>query len=178
MLQLQVIGNIGGNAELRNENGSEFVTFKVAHNDRYTTSDGVVRDTTTWVSCVLSGNGGNLLKYLTKGQQVWISGEASVRTYHSKTQHQLVAGLDIRVRQIQLLGSKPDAVPSVLFDSEGRQIQVIKYYHTQQMQDGELTDRTGSKYTVKKSWIYPTTPSEGEQPAEEQPTAENDNMPW
>lgn len=154
MLQLQVIGNIGGDAELHRENGNEFVTFKVAHNDRWTDAQGVVRETTTWVSCVWSGNGGNLLQYLKKGQNVYAVGDAEVRQYHSQVQRQLVAGLNLRVRFLQLVGSRPDAVPSVLFDTDGVEVRVDKYFFTTDKKDCKLISRDGKEYVVdKKGWV-------------------------
>lgn len=168
MLQFTVIGNIGGDAELHNENGNEFVTFKVAHNERYTRQDGTTADVTTWVSCVMNGKNENLTKYLVKGQQVWVCGDGSVRTYHSKTQHQMVAGVDIRVRQIQLLGAKPDAVPSVLIDDAGVMHNVTKYYQVADVKNKMLYGRNGEMFdTDKHGWISshvePSATTTGEQ---------------
>lgn len=155
MLQFTAIGNIGGNAELREENGNKFVTFKVAHNERYTRQDGTSVDTTIWVSCVLNGDGGGLLQYLVKGQLVYVCGEGNVRTYHSKTAGRLVAGIDIRVRQIQLLGSKADDVPKVLFTEDGTAVQTKKYYHTAEAKETALFDKQGTKYIVDDNgWIF------------------------
>lgn len=158
MLQLQVIGNIGGDAELHRENGNEFVTFKVAHNDRWTDANGVQRETTTWVSCVWAGNGGNLLQYLRKGQNVYAVGDAEVRQYHSQAQRQLVAGLNLRVRFLQLVGSRPDAVPSVLFDKEGIEVRVEKRYIASEKKGAELYDRTGIRYTTDETGVITMAP--------------------
>lgn len=154
MLQITAIGNIGGNAEVRNENGNQFVTFKVAHNERYTRQDGSSVDTTIWISCVLNGDGGGLLQYLIKGQLVYVCGDGSIRTYHSKTAGRLVAGIDIRVRQIQLLGSKADEVPRVLFTEDGAAVQVNKYYHAAEQTKTTLFDRQGNAFDVTEDgWI-------------------------
>lgn len=154
MLQFTAIGNLGSNAELHQENGNKFVTFKVAHNERYQRADGSTVDTTIWVSCVLNGDGGGLLQYLTKGQLIYVAGDGNVRTYHSKTQGRLVAGIDIRVRQIQLLGSKVDDVPRVLFTKDGAAINVNKYYHATEQAETTLFDRQGNAYDVNdQGWI-------------------------
>lgn len=168
MLQFTVIGNIGGNAELREENGNKFVTFKVAHNERYTRADGTSVDTTVWVSCVLNGDGGGLLQYLTKGQLVFVCGDGNVRTYHSKTAGRLVAGIDIRVRQIQLLGNKADEVPRVLFTEDGTAVTVNKYYHAGVKKQTLLLDRSGQTYTADKhGWITKNATDVQEQQKEE-----------
>lgn len=154
MLQFQVIGNIGGNAELHKENGNEFVSFKVAHNERYTDAQGNQRDTTIWVSCILNGNGGNLFPYLVKGQQVYVSGDGDVRTYHSAVHHQLVAGLNVRVRQIQLIGNQPEPVPSRLYDADGVEVRVNKYYQAVGVKNKTLNGRDGTVFSVDKNgWI-------------------------
>ena len=36
MLKLVIIGNLGADAELRNANGAQFLSFRVAHSDRWT----------------------------------------------------------------------------------------------------------------------------------------------
>lgn len=160
MLQFTAIGNIGGNAELREENGNKFVTFKVAHNERYTRQDGTSVDTTIWVSCVLNGDGGGLLQYLVKGQLVYVCGEGNVRTYHSKTAGRLVAGIDIRVRQIQLLGSKADDVPKVLFTEDGAAVTVNKFYNAAGQSKKLLIDKNGEAYTADENgWITKNSPS-------------------
>lgn len=162
MLKFEVIGNLGGNAELHQENGTEFVTFKVAHNERYVKADGQSVDKTVWVSCVLNGRADGLLPYLVAGQQVYVSGDGSTRTYHSKTQRCLVAGIDIRVRQIQLIGGRPDGVPSVLFDSDGVQVNVVKYYQAVGKKNTTLLDRRGVEYTVDNNgWLGCATDQQG-----------------
>lgn len=164
---MQVIGNIGANAELRTENGNTFVTFKVAHNERWTTADGQQHDTTTWISCVLNGDAGRLLQYLVKGALVFVSGEPSVRTYHSQAQRCMVAGIDLRVRVINLVGGRADNFPSYLFDKDGVQHDVTKYYNVPGTTDATLYDKDGNEYTTDANgWVsknYPKQETAGEQ---------------
>lgn len=105
MLQLQIIGNLGADAEVRNTNGAQFLAFRVAHTNRFTDRiTGEVRETTTWVSCTMNGDGGNLRQYLKQGTKVYVYGDVSTRLYVSSkdgTQH---AGIDCRVRQLELCG--------------------------------------------------------------------------
>lgn len=166
MLQITVIGNIGSNAELRNENGNEFVTFKVAHNDRWTDAQGVQHDKTVWVSCVMNGRADNLIKYLTKGTQVFVCGDGEVRTYHSQAARALVAGINLRVRSIQLIGGRPDDVPAVLFDKDGREVRISKFYWSAGTTEKELYSRNGEVFNVgENGWV---TPQPSEQPSEQQ----------
>lgn len=158
MLQISVIGNIGANAELHTENGNNFVTFKVAHNERYVDAKGQQHDKTDWISCVLNGDGGKLREYLVKGTTVFVSGDAEVRTYHSQQQRALVAGINVRVRSISLVGGKVDQVPSVLFDTDGVQVNVMKCFFAPDKKKATLFDRAGNQYTTdKQGWVLPVS---------------------
>lgn len=175
MLQFTCIGNIGGDAELHQENGNSYVSFKVAHNESFTKSDGSRMESTIWVSCILNGDGGGLLKYLVKGQLVFVSGDGDVRTYHSKVQRQIVAGVNIRVRQIQLLGSRPDSVPGSLINDDGVVVRVMKFYNVGEIKDKTLHDSAGNVYNVNdRGWVFAEKQaSEQQQETAESPTEYN-----
>lgn len=156
MFQISVIGNLGGNAEVRSENGRSYITFRVGHNERYTDAQGNEHDETIWVSCLLNGDGGKLLQYLTAGRAVYVSGDGSLRTYHSKKMQRLVAGASINVRQIELIGGKQDAVPSALFDEEGVQHNIIKFYWSHDVKTSTLFNRAGLPFNVDPNgWVTP-----------------------
>ena len=70
MLQLEIIGNLGADAQVMTSNGKPFVSFNVAHTERWQGEDGVKHEQTQWVSGALNGDGGNLLQYLKKGTTV------------------------------------------------------------------------------------------------------------
>lgn len=58
MIETIMIGNIGQDARVIRNNGSEFISFSVAHTDRYKDrSTGQVVEDTTWVSVTQDGNG-------------------------------------------------------------------------------------------------------------------------
>lgn len=78
MLQISIIGRIGANAEVKESDGRKFVSFNVAHSDVFTDANGVRHESTTWVSCALNGDGGNLLPYLVAGALVYVIGDASI----------------------------------------------------------------------------------------------------
>lgn len=129
MMNLEVIGNLGSDAEVRNENGKTFVLFSVAHTDSYTREDGSRVENTTWVNCILNGDGGNLVKYLKRGTQVFVRGRQSLRVYSSAKDRCMKAGVDVNVREIELVGGKTDDVPSQLVDENGVIHQVYKAYY-------------------------------------------------
>lgn len=129
MLQLQVIGHIGGNAEVKSSNGREFTAFRVAHTDKWTDDAGQVHESTIWVDCVMSEKP-KVFDYLLQGQLVYVQGPASLRVYSSPKDKCMKAGVQINVQKIELLGSKPDDVPGTLINPVDNSVhKVNKWYH-------------------------------------------------
>ena len=102
MLKIEVIGNIGNDAEIKPINGNECVSFNVAHSEK---RNGV--ECTTWVSVLLNGNGGNLFPYLKKGAKVFVRGNLSVNPYQDKN-NQWRVGINVSASEIQLCGLKSE----------------------------------------------------------------------
>lgn len=182
MIKLIVEGNLGANAEIKNENGHQFVSMNIAENRRYTDpTTGETKEKTQWVSATLNGDGGNLLPYLVKGARVHIIGDAEVRQYHSEKQRALVAGLKVYVREIELVGGTPEAVPRDLYDTDGLAHRVYKYYLVPDVHSTILYNRAGEQFTVDESgWVKPTNvqatadqPQEQATGAQEQPQQED-----
>lgn len=156
MFKATIIGNLGANAELHNENGSEFVTFKVAHNERFKSKDGSVNERSVWVSCILNGRADGLMPYLVKGATVAVFGDLRLKTYHSAKMHSLVAGADLFVRSIDLVGSRPDTIPSRLYDTDGIEHSVSKWYYCDTAKGRQLLTQSGDMYTVDANgWVSP-----------------------
>lgn len=98
------VGNLGKDAETRYlQSGDPVVSFSVGVKSGY--GD---KATTTWARCSMFGKRGeSVAPYLVKGQQVAISGEASLREYTDK-QGQSRASLEVRVNDLTLVGKKPE----------------------------------------------------------------------
>ena len=64
MLKLVIIGNLGADAEIKNENGNRFLSFRVADTIMLKPKQEQI---TTWVSCSKNSNFDNLVPYLKKG---------------------------------------------------------------------------------------------------------------
>lgn len=98
-------GNLGRDAEQRFlANGDSVVDFSVAVKSGY--GDKAV---TTWAKCTIWGKRGEaVLPYLTKGQLVGISGEATLREYTKKDDTN-GASLEVRVNDVTLLGKRDDS---------------------------------------------------------------------
>ena len=100
MLQIEIIGNIGNDAEVKNINGKDFVSFSVAHSEKVNGTEH-----TTWVSALMNGNGGNLLQYLKKGAKVFVRGRGSVKAYTDQS-GQAKAATNVYVSEIILCDLK------------------------------------------------------------------------
>lgn len=163
MLQTTIIGHIGNDAEVKNVNGKEFTTFRVAHSDRWTDESGQAHDLTTWVDCVISGKPA-VLPYLTKGTMIYATGNTQLRVYSSPKDRCMKAGLTINVRTIELVGGKPDAVPSILYRADGgEQVAISKLFHAPSLVRDEKESEfiallsAGAKQFVadRQGWVYP-----------------------
>ena len=97
MLQLEIIGNLGSNARIKNINGKDYVSFDVAHEEK----DGTGKKT-IWVSVLWYGNGGNMMKWLTSGAKVFIRGRLSVSVYTSQKTGQTNASLSVMANEVQM----------------------------------------------------------------------------
>lgn len=158
MLQFQVIGNLGSDAEVKDLNGSKAVCFNVAHTERWNNDDGTKRESTTWISCKLNGDGGNLLPYLKRGAQVFVEGVGSARCFSSPKEKRWVAGLNLTVRHIELVGGKLDEIPRELYTPEGLVYPTYKKYFVDKdgcaaagatkTKKGTLIDRVGTEYQI------------------------------
>lgn len=161
---IEVIGRIGADAKVEVVNGDKFVSFRVAETDRYTDRNGNQVENTTWYSCALDGDGGRLLPFLRKGVQVYVLGRCSARVYSSRVERRMVAGINISVRHIELLGGDPRDVPTKLYDVDGVEHAVGVVYFASDVKNCRLQDLRGRGYVVdKKGWVTPEPPAE--QPA-------------
>ena len=105
MIKIEVIGNLGADAQLQVVNGNKFVSFRVANTDSWTDKvTGEIKKSTQWVSCSLNGDGGSLLQYLKKGTKVFVRGNANMVLYSSPKSHQMEVGVNLYVREIELCG--------------------------------------------------------------------------
>lgn len=157
MLQVNLIGNIGGNAEVKSADGREFVTFRVAHNESYTNNDGQKVDRTQWIDCTMSCQNGRpaVLPYLLAGTLVYVSGTMTTRVFSSEKDRCMKAGVTIHVQRVELLGGQSDPVPRRLYDQDGAQVDVVKFFHVNAA-DCVLRDMRANEFTVDKNgWVSP-----------------------
>ena len=109
--QISFVGTIGKNAEVRYlQSGAAVLTVSVANNTGY--GD---RKKTAWFRVSVFGKRaeGEFKTFLTKGQQVYVSGELSVQEYEKDGQTKY--SLEVLANILDLVGGKkdqPQATPS------------------------------------------------------------------
>lgn len=106
MIKLQLIGNLGRDAAVRQIENEQAISFNVAVNEKYTNKQGVKVENTQWVECTIwrkSTESVKIAEFLKKGTQVFIEGKPSVDTYKNK-EGLTVATLKVRVLNVELLG--------------------------------------------------------------------------
>lgn len=169
MLQAILIGNVGANAEYQEKDGRKFTTFRVAHNDRWTDQAGQTHNNTVWVDCIMNDHP-NVAQYLKQGTQVAIIGNVSLRVYSSQKDRCMKAGITINVRNVELLGGQTDPVPTRLYDQQGLQHDVTKFYHTN-VASTQLMSQRGEQFAVDENgWVSPVKQQQDSQ--QQQQTAQ------
>ncbi len=107
MIKMQVIGRLGKDCIVNTVNGKNVMNFTVAHSEKYKDSQGNLQEKTIWVDCAYWNDRTAVAQYLTKGTQVFIEGQPEARSFQ-RNDGTPGASLSLRVREVQLLGSKND----------------------------------------------------------------------
>ena len=103
MLQLEVIGNLGNDAEIKEFGGKKYVSMNVAHSEKR--KDG--SDNTVWVSVLWYGEGGGLFQYLKKGTKVFLRGRLVPKAYLDKN-NQVQCAVNMYANEVILCGGKSE----------------------------------------------------------------------
>ena len=103
MIKLQIVGNLGKDAILKEVNGKSVINFSVAHTERFKDSTGNLKERTTWVECAYWTDRTAVAQYLKKGKMVYAEGSPEADAYMNK-ENQAAATLRMRVQNLQLLG--------------------------------------------------------------------------
>ena len=90
MLKAELIGNLGADCEVKEANGSKFVTMRIAHSEKFKQANGQEVETTTWVDVTWNKTG---FRYLTlpesRRESLCKRGYLSTRVYSSKKDRQM-----------------------------------------------------------------------------------------
>lgn len=176
MFRIEAIGNIGGDAEIKNDNGRMYVQFSIADTRKYTKQDGTEVEQTNWISCFYRNAEAEVVKYLKKGTKVFVRGNGETRLFSSEKDRMMKAGVSINVSEIELVGGgSSDLVPRELALPTGELIPVYKYYYIDNRNMATkptiLYDRRGQSYGVAETgFVYPPA---GTNPAETNDSQDN-----
>lgn len=108
MLQIEVIGNLGKDAEVKEFSGKKYTCFSVAHteNVRAQKPGEPPVQRTTWLSVYWYGDGGAMLQYLKRGTKVFVRGTMRNNLYTDRT-GQTRVDINVNAREVYLCGSSP-----------------------------------------------------------------------
>ena len=164
MFKVEIIGNLGADAELKESNGSKFVTMRIAHTTTWSKDDGTKQESTIWVDVTLNNDESKVIPYLKQGVRVFVRGNGSLRVYSSKKDRCMKAGLTVSASEIELVGGQSEEVPRLLVHPDsGQLVAVTKYYaaniDTSEWKNddvGYLVDKKGRQYSLAKGgWVKP-----------------------
>ncbi len=110
MLQVEIIGNVGSDAILKEISGKVCLTFSIAHTDRYTNKDGAIVEKTMWVSCIRTG-GENLAPHIKKGSKLFIRGNYSDKLFQNGNGQSEISR-SVNVSELQFLTPKQEQEPA------------------------------------------------------------------
>lgn len=174
MLKVELIGNLGADVEVKESNGSQFATFRMADTSRYKTQSGEDKEVTNWIDCSYNNVESKVLPYLKAGVKVFVRGNASLRVYSSKKDRCMKAGLQVSVQEIELCGGNNDTVPRQIIDPEnGAIFDTAKYYWcnapTKGMKKDDLklmVDARGNQYAMNNQGFVAPVPEQTEEETE------------
>ena len=165
MLKVELIGNLGADAEIKDVNGSKFVTMRIAHTSKYNDDAGQSHEKTTWVDVTMNDTESKVIPFLKAGVKVFVRGNADMRIYSSPKDRCMKAGLRVSAFEIELCGGSNEMVPRELIIPEtGALVKVNKFYQTdldtskfKKDETQQIIDKQGRYYTViKGGWVAPT----------------------
>lgn len=173
MLKFEVIGNLGADAEIKNIDGTKFVSMRVAHTEKWKDEKGEVKELTQWVDVTLNNVDHGIIPYLRAGVKIFARGTGSARIYSSKKDRMMKAGLKISAQEIELVGGSSDDVPRQLVEpATGALLDVTKYYwcngDTSKMKKDdirEVVDTKGNIYLLNKAGFVAPKPAQQEEQA-------------
>jgi single-strand DNA-binding protein len=108
--QVTIVGNLGGDPEMRYTQGGDPVTsFKVATSKHWTGKDGQKQEKVVWFRVSVWGAQAEPCStYLAKGRQVMVVGEVEEPRVFTDKAGNTRAALEIRASQVKFLGQRGD----------------------------------------------------------------------
>lgn len=103
--QVNIIGNVGQDPELREAGGTSVVNFSIATTDRYKDRNGEQQENTQWHRVSFWGKPAEIIaQYVSKGSKLYVGGSLEYRKY-DKDGVEMTA-TNIKGRDFKFLDSK------------------------------------------------------------------------
>lgn len=104
MIKAEIIGNLGGDAVLKEFGGRTYVSLSVGVNKSVKDTSGNKIEKTVWISVLWSSDGGSLLQYLKKGTKIFVRGDLDVKEY-TDAQGTVRFSINVTARELELCGN-------------------------------------------------------------------------
>jgi single-strand DNA-binding protein len=109
MLRISLIGNLGGDPEIRySQKGTQLTEFRVAVNQVRTDPDGNRQESTEWFRVRISGRQAEFAQSLTKGSRVLVIGRLDISHYQGKDGESRT-GFDVWADEVQSFSRRETA---------------------------------------------------------------------
>src|ERR1700736_5192760 len=119
MLRVTLVGNMGGDPELRySQKGTQIASFSVAVNQVRRGPDGERQENTEWFRIRVSGIQTEFVQRLTKGTRVLVMGRLDISHYQSKDGEPRT-GFDVWADDVQAMSTRSSGMdPDGMLNSE------------------------------------------------------------
>jgi single-strand DNA-binding protein len=107
MLKINLIGNLGADAEVRHlDNGQSVISFSLAHSERWTDKNGQKQEKTEWIRCSIwrQSDKTSIVQYLKKGVKLYVEGKPLAKSYNNQN-GEVVSYLEINVNNFEFLSA-------------------------------------------------------------------------
>lgn len=153
MFKVELIGNLGADAEVKVSEGSKFVAFRVANTEKWTDANGQEHLRTDWFDATMSNAESKVIPFLKAGTKVFIRGNASKRVYSSKKDRCMKAGITVHVQELELCGGQSELVPNQLIVPEsGQLVDVTKHYFCNLSTQGMKKNDVRNLVDIRGNW--------------------------
>lgn len=169
MFTIEAIGNLGADAEVRDSNGNKFISFRIAHSEKWDDGNGNKKERTQWIDVIMSNAESKVLPFLKQGIKVYVRGHASLRVYSSPKERMMVAGIQCNAQVVELCGGISDDVPRELVNPATSEIlRTQRLYWSPDVpkkmkkeEHLEVIDKKGNVYSMDSyGFVKPVIPEE------------------
>lgn len=109
MEKIMIIGNLGMDAVIHENNGKPFVSFRVGVSDKVK-QNGEEVSRTTWYNCNVGNPNAGFVPYLKKGKKVFVMGRPRYSIYDSQAYRCKMIDITVFVDSLELLSPKEEQV--------------------------------------------------------------------